>query len=99
MAWSEYSVDTIGDIKDKTRWAEANPALGSRIMLSTIEGESEQMPADTLTEMVRSVRSILMTAIALQVPAKTAIPQSLPIISTEESIHWHCSKAEKQKLL
>ena len=47
MAWSEYSVDAIGDIKDKERWAKANPALGSRIMLSTIEGESEQMPADT----------------------------------------------------
>ena len=47
MAWFEFSVPEIGDIKDKSRWAAANPALGRRILLSTIEGESEQMDADT----------------------------------------------------
>lgn len=46
-AWFEYSVDEIGDISDKSRWAAANPALGRRILLSTIEGEFEQMDADT----------------------------------------------------
>lgn len=46
-AWFEFSVDEIGDVKDKTRWAACNPALGIRIMLSTIEGEAEQMDADT----------------------------------------------------
>lgn len=46
-AWFEFSVKEIGDVTDKTRWAETNPALGRRIMLTTIEGECEQMPPDT----------------------------------------------------
>lgn len=46
-AWFEFSVDEIGDIKDKTRWAATNPALGKRILLSTIEGEADQMAPDT----------------------------------------------------
>lgn len=46
-SWAEFSVGEIGDIKDRTRWAATNPALGIRIMESTIEGECEQMPADT----------------------------------------------------
>lgn len=46
-AWFEYSTKEIGDVRDKTRWAETNPALGRRILLSTIEGECEQMPEDT----------------------------------------------------
>lgn len=46
-AWFEYSVPEIGDVTDQRRWAETNPALGRRILLSTIEGECEQMPADT----------------------------------------------------
>lgn len=46
-AWFEFSVKEIGDVKDKKRWALTNPALGTRILLSTIEGEVEQMPADT----------------------------------------------------
>lgn len=47
VAWFEFSQKEIGDITDKKRWAESNPALGRRILLSTIEGESEQMDADT----------------------------------------------------
>lgn len=46
-AWFEFSVDEIGDVKDQARWAETNPALGRRILLTTIEGECEQMPPDT----------------------------------------------------
>ena len=46
-AWAEFSVKDIGDVTDKKRWAETNPALGRRILLSTIEGECEQMDADT----------------------------------------------------
>ena len=46
-SWFEYSVDAIGDVNDKKRWADTNPALGKRILLSTIEGEREQMPPDT----------------------------------------------------
>lgn len=46
-AWFEYSVKEIGDVHDQARWAETNPALGTRILLSTVEGECEQMPPDT----------------------------------------------------
>ena len=46
-SWSEFSVEEIGDVSDKKRWARANPALGRRILLSTIESELEQMDADT----------------------------------------------------
>lgn len=46
-AWFEFSVDEIGDVHDQNRWAETNPALGRRILLSTIEGEVDQMDADT----------------------------------------------------
>ena len=46
-AWFEFSVPEIGDVSDPERWAETNPALGRRILLSTIESELEQMPPDT----------------------------------------------------
>lgn len=47
IAWFEYSVQEIGDVKDPKRWAKTNPALGRRILLSTIEGEAEQMAPDS----------------------------------------------------
>ena len=37
----------IGDPHDRSRWAAANPALGRRILPSTVEGEAEQLDADT----------------------------------------------------
>lgn len=46
-AWFEFSVDEIGDVHDRNRWAETNPALGRRIMESTIESEVEQLAEDT----------------------------------------------------
>lgn len=46
-AWFEYSVDEIGDVTKRDRWAQTNPALGRRILQTTIEGELEQMPPDT----------------------------------------------------
>lgn len=46
-AWFEFSVKTIGDVADRERWAQTNPALGRRILETTIEGECEQMPPDT----------------------------------------------------
>ena len=46
-AWFEFSVDEIGDITDSSRWAQTNPALGRRILETTIEGELEQMPPET----------------------------------------------------
>ena len=47
VSWFEFSVDEIGDVRDQKRWAETNPALGTRIMLSTVQGESEQLDPDT----------------------------------------------------
>lgn len=46
-AWFEFSVPEIGDVKDRARWAATNPALGRRILLSTIEGECDQLDPDT----------------------------------------------------
>lgn len=46
-AWTEFSVNEIGNVKDKSRWAATNPALGRRIRESTIESECEQMDSDT----------------------------------------------------
>lgn len=47
VSWFEFSVPEIGDVTDRTRWAATNPALGRRILETTIEGELEQMPPDT----------------------------------------------------
>ena len=46
-SWFEFSVKDVGDVRNPDRWAATNPALGRRILLSTIEGECEQMPSDT----------------------------------------------------
>lgn len=46
-AWTEYSVEDIGDVTDKKRWYATNPALGRRIRETTIESECEQMAPDT----------------------------------------------------
>lgn len=46
VAWFEFSVNNIGDVHDPKRWAKTNPALGRRILISTIEGECEQMAPD-----------------------------------------------------
>lgn len=45
-AWTEYSVPEIGDIHDRDRWIKTNPALGKRILESTIETEAEQLDDD-----------------------------------------------------
>lgn len=45
-AWFEFSAEEIGDITDKSRWALTNPALGRRILMSTIEAELEQLAPD-----------------------------------------------------
>lgn len=45
-AWSEWSVDEIGDVRDRTRWYASNPSLGLLIAEDTIEGECDQMEPD-----------------------------------------------------
>ena len=47
VAWFEFSVEEIGNVKDPKRWAAVNPALGQRILVTTVEGECEQMDPDT----------------------------------------------------
>lgn len=51
-AWTEYSVKEIGDVTDRRRWAECNPALGRRMTETTIAAECEQMDADTFAREV-----------------------------------------------
>ncbi len=46
-AWTEFSVEEIGDVKDRARWAACNPALGRRMQESTVAAECEQMDPDT----------------------------------------------------
>jgi hypothetical protein len=46
-SWFEFSVEEIGDVSDKSRWYETNPALGRRIQEPTVDGEYEQMAPDT----------------------------------------------------
>lgn len=46
-AWAEWSVDGVGDVADRARWAQANPSMGLLIKESTIESECEQMAHDT----------------------------------------------------
>ena len=46
-AWFEWSVDEIGDVRDKARWYATNPSLGILIQESTVDGEVEQMDPDT----------------------------------------------------
>jgi hypothetical protein len=47
LAWFEWSVDEIGDVRDKARWYATNPSLGILIQESTIESECEQMDEET----------------------------------------------------
>ena len=47
VSWLEFSVKEIGDVHDPKRWAATNPAMNRRILLTTIEGECEQMAPDT----------------------------------------------------
>lgn len=47
VAWFEFSVKEIGNVHDPKRWAATNPALGRRILLTTVESEVEQMDEDT----------------------------------------------------
>ena len=46
-AWAEFSVNEIGDVTNRERWAKTNPALGRRIRESTIAAECEQMAPDS----------------------------------------------------
>lgn len=46
-AWTEFSVNEVGDVYDQSRWLATNPALGRRIRMSTVQTEADSMPPDT----------------------------------------------------
>ena len=46
-AWFEWSVDEIGNVRDRERWYATNPSMGILIDEATVEGEVEQMDTDT----------------------------------------------------
>lgn len=45
-SWNEWGVDEIGDVSDRSRWAQVIPSLGYLIRESTVDAELEQMPPD-----------------------------------------------------
>lgn len=45
-SWNEWGVSEIGDVSDRSRWAQVIPSLGYLIKESTVEGELEQMAPD-----------------------------------------------------
>lgn len=45
-AWAEWSVDEIGDVRDRDRWYAANPSLGLLILEETVETESIDFAPD-----------------------------------------------------
>lgn len=45
--WFEFSVPEIGDVSDRKRWAATNPAMGRRMLPTTIENEFESMNEET----------------------------------------------------
>lgn len=72
-AWFEFSVKEIGDVTDQERWFETNPALCRRILVSTIEGECEQMDPDTFAR----ERLGWWTPIREEAKLDTAIPEEI----------------------
>lgn len=80
-SWFEYSVPEIGDVTDRSRWAATNPALGRRILETTIEGELEQMPPDTFA------RERLGWWSPVSNPEEYAIPKDI----------WDACVSEEQK--
>lgn len=43
LAWHEWSVEVVGDILDKERWYETNPALGYRLDETFTEAEAHSL--------------------------------------------------------
>ena len=80
-AWFEFSVEEIGDVTDQSRWAETNPALGRRILLSTIESEVEQMAPDTFAR----------ERLGWWTPVETGIDHAIP------SELWEACKSQELK--
>lgn len=39
LSWLEWSMDVDGDLDDRKQWRQANPALGTRLQMSVVEGE------------------------------------------------------------
>lgn len=46
LCWYEWGVDEVGDIHDRTRWAQANPSLGIRLLETVVESEATKFTPD-----------------------------------------------------
>lgn len=46
LCWHEWSVETVGDVRDESRWEATNPGLGRRITRKAIEKELSTMSDD-----------------------------------------------------
>ena len=46
LCWFEWSVSEIGDVHDRSRWADTNPSLGVRLIPSVVESELQKMSPD-----------------------------------------------------
>lgn len=44
--WIEWSVSSIGNVRDKKRWYETNPSLGALLDVESVEGEVEDLTPD-----------------------------------------------------
>lgn len=47
ISWHEWSVETIGDVSDKSRWYATNPSLGLSLLESAVENEFNNMSEET----------------------------------------------------
>lgn len=47
MAWVEWGADEVGDKRDRSRWFEFNPSLGSLLNVRSVESECNQMTSET----------------------------------------------------
>jgi hypothetical protein len=47
LSWHEWSVDTIGDVSDRSRWESTNPSLGKTLKGKTINAELNTMTPDS----------------------------------------------------
>lgn len=45
--WHEWSVEQIGDVSDRKRWEATNPALGTRLLVRSIESELSVMTEES----------------------------------------------------
>jgi hypothetical protein len=63
LAWSEWSVDEVGDVSDRARWVATNPALGARI---SVMGMADDLVRSTPESFARECLGWWRPAVASQ---------------------------------